>query len=308
MDKFVLIGGMPRSGTTLLETVIGSHPMISVPPGDIPFAEHSVKGLSVERIFERLSGKATWSFWAEQDFSAAKALPPGEAFVAAMARYADSTGKSIPAAKSPFNEFFYDTYRDWLGDFDLKFIHVVRNPFDVMASLKKSHIHRNWQAFSDMLDTQSRNWARSVRLGAIRASRNPDRYSVLCYEDFVDDPVAGAEALCRFIGVPADTDRMLSRGDYDYHSTNTSFPDAETKMQGKARDIYRAESRKDFLSRSEIELVAGHCGEAACAMGYEDPDFKVSEPFQPEQLNNVTLFKRRISRIRRKVLGSPSAT
>ena len=56
--RFVLIGGMPRSGTTLVKTIVGSHSRIAIPPGDFPYAERAVTGLSVEEIFA-IFGKKT---------------------------------------------------------------------------------------------------------------------------------------------------------------------------------------------------------------------------------------------------------
>ena len=50
MSKFVLIGGVPRSGTNLARRIIGSHSKIAIPPGEFQFFRQYVKGKSVAQI------------------------------------------------------------------------------------------------------------------------------------------------------------------------------------------------------------------------------------------------------------------
>ena len=64
---------------------------------------------------------------------------PGEAYQRTISRYADSLGKDVGGEKTPYNEFYWDTLRTWLDGRDWKFIHLVRSPFDVMAS----HMNRS---------------------------------------------------------------------------------------------------------------------------------------------------------------------
>jgi hypothetical protein len=162
---------MPRSGTTLVETIVGSHSRISIPPGDFPFAEQYARGLSVEKIFEILSTKETWDLWQVKDFESLIHKNHDYAFRQSLLDYARGMNKDIPGSKAPLNEFFYDTYATWLSDFDLKFFHVIRNPLDVMASLKHSRVHKNLKAYHVVIERQSRNWLRSTALGLARQVR-----------------------------------------------------------------------------------------------------------------------------------------
>ncbi len=287
--RFVLIGGMPRSGTTLIETVVGSHSKISVPPGDFPFAEQCDKGLSVESIFSILSKKATWQLWHVKDFAAVFDMSHGKAFRATLIKYAEGVGKNIPGAKAPFCEFYLDLYRDWLVDDDLKFIYVLRNPFDVMASLKHSHIHTNWHGFRDLIEVQCRNWVRSASLILARTNLEPHNFCIIKYEDFVRDPVATGSNLCDFLGVDFEEESMLNRSDYDYHDTNTSFPDQFAARQDKSTYIYNPDSRKPGLSSGEVELIGRICGETARSLSYEDADFALRPP---EKMHKVGLLKK----------------
>ena len=155
---------MPRSGTTLVETVIGSHSRISIPPGDFPFAEQAARGLTVRQIFSILRKKQTWERWSSKDFSSVLELDYGAAFRAALVLYAESMGRDIAGAKAPYSEFYLDLYDDWLADHEFRFISVIRNPIDVMGSLKHSQIHSNLHGFKDLIEVQCRNWVQTCEL------------------------------------------------------------------------------------------------------------------------------------------------
>jgi len=300
--KFVLIGGMPRSGTTLIETIIGSHSRISIPPGDYPFAEQYARGLSVQRIFDILQSKETWNLWEQQGFDSLRDKSHGHAFRQSLVEYCTAIGKDIPGCKSPYNEFFFDTFLSWLRDFDVKFVHVVRNPFDVLASLKHSHIHKNLRVFEDMIEKQARNWLRSTTLGLARQVSHPDNYFLLGYEAFVEDPQKFVVDLCRFIDVSPEEERMLNRADYGYHDTNSSFPDSARERAKETDYVYRSTTRKSFLDQQQIDLIRRVCGEAAHAVGYVDADFRPGAPEYPEQVRASVKFKRRLKRLVRKLM------
>lgn len=298
---FVLIGGLPRSGTTLIETIVGSHSRIAIPPGDFPFAERAVTGLSVDTIFSIFKKKQTWDLWRVKDFSSVLDLDHGGAFRATLIQYAEGVGKDIPGAKAPFSEFYIDTYRDWLAADELKFIYVLRNPFDVMASLKHSHIHTNWRGYRDLLEVQTRNWLRSTSVVLARAYLEPQNFCIVRYEDFVRDSVSSGLELCNFLGVEFEETSMLNRSEYDYHDTNTSFPDEFAARDDKQTYIYDPESRKSSLSSDEIELIGRTCGETALSLGYEDPDFATKPPEQMDRVSAVTKIRRLPRRIYRRL-------
>lgn len=303
-QPFILIGGMPRSGTTLLETIVGSHSEIAVPPGDFPFAEQHAKGLSVDSIFSILKRKETWSLWETHDFDAFLELSHGDAFSKSMQHYAAATGKRVAAAKAPFSEFFFDTYSGWLSDrFVVKFLHMVRNPFDVMASVKKSHIHTNWHVYKDLLRTQAENWRRSTLLGTARQAAHRQAYCVIRYEDLVEEPQAVVENIARFLGVEFEEQRMLGRKDYPYFNTNSSFSDQDRRDGGAKAFVYRPSSRKQFLDAEEIAIISDICGEAAHALGYMDSDFEAAPPGSPSNVKRSVRMLWKLESVGRRLTG-----
>jgi hypothetical protein len=277
MKKIVILGGMPRSGTNLARRIIGSHSQIAIPTGEFKFFRQYAKGRSIREILANPRLKE-WKV----DFSDLYEAEPREVFIKTLFRYAVNVGKEIPGEKTPQNEFFYDTLKVWLSDYTLKFIHLVRNPFDALASFKNFQTKENQQQYDlKKMSVHSINWRRSVSLGLARAYQNPNSYYLLKYEDLTENPKHKTKELCDFLGVNFEGERMLNMVDFQEHKDNTSFPQEDSAEHLGHGVIRKSESRKQFLIKPEIMEIASNCGELAIAIGYDDSDFIVTPPERP---------------------------
>ncbi len=271
MNKFVVIGGAPRSGTNLVRRIVGSNSEIAIPPGEFQLFSQVAKGKTVADVLKnpRLE---KWGV----DLAPYQATEPGTAYVEILKQYGASIGKSIPGEKTPFNEFYYAELLQALSGYDFRFIHMIRNPFDVMASYKHMKVMKGKSALNDIRD-HLRNWVDSVTLGVHRSRENPDQYTCIRYEDLLNNPSAITQFLCDFIGVEFEKERMLNMVDFASHADNTSFPTDEAEKNTDAALIKPHTSRKSHLSSSEIRLVSTVCGPKAIEAGYTDPDFKLKQ-------------------------------
>jgi hypothetical protein len=284
----------------MIQTVVGSHPQVAMPPGDFPFAERVSAGLTVGQILEQLHTRPTWKYWKIRDFEIHHDQQPGQAFRGILEQYAAGLGNDIAGAKAPFSEFFLEMYDDWLADAESKFVYVLRNPFDVMASLKHSHIHPQWKVFTDLIEVQARNWLRSVAIALGRHHAQRENFFIVRYEDFITEPVRLGSALCEFLGVDFEEQAMLNRVDYAHHDTNTSFPARFAEREDKSTYIYRTNSRKDTLSQKEISAISSICGELATSLGYHDRDLKSRIPEQMTRVGALTKMRRLPQRVLKK--------
>jgi hypothetical protein len=294
MTKLVLIGGMPRSGTNLIRRIVGSHSKIAIPPYESQFPRQFVAGKSVESIL-RNGRVENWDI----DLTDLYSKSHKEAFSTLLVRYASSIGKEIPGEKSPHNEFYYEIIQEWLEDFELKFVHVVRNPFDETASQK--HFHEasfrkdKRKAKSLHVPSHCRNWARSASMGLARARYHPEGYYLLKYEDLATYPTDTIRELCTFLGVDFEQERMLNLADFEGHGNNTSFQEQQAKKHPEFSAIRLPASRKHYLTASEIRAVASICGELARALGYRDNDLQSLPPEHPPP-TAVKRLRRAVSR------------
>lgn len=299
MSRLVLIGGMPRSGTTLAQRIIGSHSKIAIPVGEFKFFHGYASGKSVKEILTTNRWVRLWGV----DLSDLYSREHQDAFINTLVRYTESVGKEIPGEKSPRNEFYYDIIQEWLKDFELKFIHLVRNPFDVMASYKYAVFHGDRRSRRPATPNRCRNWCRSVAMGLARAHFNPEEYHLLKYEDLIADPISTTLELGAFLGVDFEKERMLSGLDFRKYKDHTSFPQTIRKGQNDHSIIRPVESRKHHLTDSEIHLVGSICGELAWALGYDDEDFRPFPLERPSEHPDSNI-RRRLGRVVRKYILS----
>lgn len=206
------IFGSPRSGTTLLAQTLAAHSRIVVPYETdfiVPaaFVFDRVKDPDVGRPIIR--GLLTHSAGFKK--SLGELLDPAELdailgsaeyslaglLKAIYERVAVKSSKSIAGDKSPNDLQFIRIIIKQLSDAtDIKFIHIVRDLRDVMASIRA----RNWTA-ADADIYIPRMW-NSTNLYLHELYRDdPSRYRFLRYEDMVTDPEISFRALCGFLGV-----------------------------------------------------------------------------------------------------------
>jgi hypothetical protein len=233
------------------------------------------------------------------DFSLFFNCTPKEAFTRTLLSYAQMINKKIPGVKCPGNEFYYEIIREWLDGFQIKFIHLVRNPFDMVASFQNSSYYRDAiKQNPDNIEVHSRNWCRSVSLALCRSHYYPQEYYYLKYEDLAQNPAKETKALCDFIGVEFAEKKMLEAEDFDYYGSNTSFG-SQKRADGK-NFIKPPKSRKNFLLGSQIQIIKSICGELAHAIGYKDQDFfpKAPEPLKsrkPPAIQTLLKMTRRFA-------------
>lgn len=283
MEKIIVIGGMARSGTNLTRRIIGSHSQIAIPPAEFQFFKKYHQHKNVEQI---LSNKrlADWNV----DFSDLYSLDPREVYVKALQRYAQQAGKDIAGEKSPYNEFYLDTIESWLSDLDLKFVLMVRNPFDVLASYKHKPFGDDFGPDNDSWVPEFvKKWHRSVCLGLAKSHAQPEHYFVLKYEDLTRDTATKTAELCRFLDVEFEQENMLNLSAFASNKNNTSF--TSSREPNSDSKIYAPPSRKRYLTKNEISQVRSTCGELAWALGYEDEDFKPA----PSQQKGATGLKKK---------------
>jgi hypothetical protein len=219
-DAPIFVVGYPRSGTTLLQSLIGAHPRIASPPemhyfvrlarhakywGDldddtvarrvIEAAVSSSKfahcGFEVERIFPRLP---------------ASGRTHGIVFEAIMRDFADRAGKQRWCEKTPLQSAPFI----WGALPSAQVVHIVRDPRDSLASgldiTGGGDITigaRQWRQFT----------TRNIRAGA---ERGAGQYLRVRYEDLARDPAAVLTIVFAFLreefdpGVLTDASRRQS--------------------------------------------------------------------------------------------------
>jgi len=229
-DHPVFICGHPKSGTSLLRSLLDSHPQLVVYPEESVFFRRYRQRTAGLSLTEKLNAAEryllhifTWNQenplesqagFPDRDYSAIPydavqdafreiALPEsirhdGDILAAAVLAFGRVTGQWTDAArhwveKSPYNEQFAAQIFAWWPE--AKCIHVVRDPQDNHVSYRRKH--PDWQP-----EFFAHNWRRSTQQGFANRQRYGDaRYWLLRFEDLLRNPEETLEILCRFLAI-----------------------------------------------------------------------------------------------------------
>ncbi len=218
----IFIVGCQRSGTTLVRLILDSHPNISCGP-ETRFL----------RSFEHLTDDAgDWPRLAlygfDKDYWHRKVA---ELFSTTMQDYAERRGKGRWADKTPLYALHLD-YLDVLFP-DALVLHVVRDPFDVVAS------HRSrWGWWSGLKAVEK--WGRYVRSARTAGRRlGPARYRELRYDRLITDPEAELRGVTEWLGEPWDPALLDHESSpHDVFGGYREFSSARRRSAGTKRGIY----------------------------------------------------------------------
>jgi hypothetical protein len=283
----VFVGGCPRSGTTLLRTMLNSHPELAMPRetrilvdgyrrraewGDLrqPQNRRRVAHWVIER---KRSRYRQLTDDADELVARMVAAAPtiGSVLGAGFGLYAERHGKARWGDKRPSLVLNLDAVFAMFPD--AQYINVVRDPRAVVVSIRKAGRQYGWGAHG--LPGGTDTWERSVRAAERwRRRLGPGQFLELRYEDLVTDPAAELGRIVEFLGLDvAGLDAMLR-----YHETADIHSDTIHSLVSKPPTTERLRSWEDALRPREIAFVESALGELMRRSGYEPVATGVSVP------------------------------
>ena len=191
----VVVGGAARSGTTLLRTILGRHPLIASGPElrvfmyRVPTPEALARNLG--------TGPAEIERWQRESWSQME-------FIERVQRaILERSGKRLWVEKTPRNVQRFGFVRRHFPY--AKLVHIIRDGRDNVCSFRRhpsaklEHIPWDSPAAARWCAVQ---WRTNIKAG-LRFRGDPAYYE-LRYEDLVLDPEPTMRALLEFLGVPWD--------------------------------------------------------------------------------------------------------
>jgi hypothetical protein len=266
----VWVGGINRSGTTLMARILGSCSEFAVPPSEFLFFGRRAGVEPADRAdFERrLAGILRWPRVREWGLNDREVLAlsrswPASArslFVLPLEAYRQRTGKPRLGEKSVLNEFRLDVLRAWLGDFRL--VQMIRDPVAAYASTYAGRTPDLRRAIR-----WGRLWAASAEIALERRRGERGRHLLVRYEDLTTDPRATVARVADFLGLAFEEEAMLGLTAYE-SKENSSFAVAATGTYEHAIRRSDGVDRRAAVDPREPAVLAAVCGPAARRLGY----------------------------------------
>lgn len=256
-DQPLFIVGAPRSGTTLLRTLLNRHPRIALCDetyffyyvykragafGDLSKStnrSHLVDQYLVTDRIKRLEldeGKLQEALLDEGDSYAAF-------FASLLKFFARSKGKERWGEKTPDHALHVDTLLAWYPN--CRIIHIIRDPRDVVASL----LRMPWGAKSVLAN--SRRWVQCNE-AAVRL-QGCENYKTIQYEQLTKDPKSELTDICQFVGEEYSPDMLVPDKNATVHKW--WFERAQGEITQDRLETWRQELTAQQVAM--VEWVAG---------------------------------------------------
>lgn len=261
----LFIVGAPRSGTTLLRTMLNRHPSIGLCDETFFFyyvgsrqgAFGDLRSLpNRERVVDRyLETHRVRRLGLEVDGLRAALLAEGDSydrlFLALLQFYAASQGKRRCGEKTPQHAHQVEILCRAFPS--CRVVHLVRDPRDVVASLNRMP----WGARCTAAN--ARTWLGCVQAAERESSR--ENFLRVHYERLVDQPERELRRICRFIDEPFSS-RMLE-ADPGARADQWWFQRAQGPLSSAHREKWREE-----LSAADVAIVEWIAHDPMTALEY----------------------------------------
>lgn len=293
----VMVGGCPRSGTTLLGAMLGVGPdVLTVPEAGFKWelmarterAGGRLSGDDVRRILGRHRDGRLWGV-EERSLDGVEPLDVAEVMVTLARAHGEAVDKPEPVVwvdHTPWNLKYAASLARALPE--ARFVHVVRDGRAVLASVRQL----DWGP--NTADDAAWWWAAHVAVGlAAEAALGPSRVLRVRYEDLIRHPEAVLGDVTTFADIPYD-DAMVVDRDYRVHAYSAK----QHRLVAHPPDRDRVDRWARELSDRQVETFERRTGDLLELLGYS-PRYGVAAR-QPAR--GAASWERTLSRLRRRLI------
>jgi hypothetical protein len=302
-EKFVVVAGSPRSGTSLLRTFLTRSAALCV---------HKTEPHYVIDLYQR-HGRTITDVKGAADF-----LLSHEKFPAAEVGEAELRKALEGRTSISLSELLRTCYRllnrehperpvvlkhpgfilhlDLIKDLfpGVFVIHSIRDP------RANAHSQRTRWPSTSLWDAASR-WRSSVRAGREWQARRATPYLEIRYEDLVTEPDATCATICGFLGIPFD--QAMLAFDHVEREWNPANPGEGAKRHYQGFEKQRIDKWKKYMAPAEVKLIEDRCRDGMALFDYElmNPQVDVSAYVPYYLKERQKALKKSVKRMRKRL-------
>jgi hypothetical protein len=282
--------GLPRSGSTLLATMLGSHPQIFSSIEE-PFAHELFAKYKEIKLWTRNTIKSFCSdFYLFAHNRVPGQLPSLFVLMRRLLRHKDNLDFDLAVRIVYFSMFTEQSKKNvdciidkelvlhpYMGDVanefpSSKFIVLTRNPWDNMGRWRELIRARIGADVS--ISELATKWMYRYRLITSQLAKiDATRYLFVKYEELICNPESTLKGICQFLDKPYDSIMM------EYPSRmKLVFDEAKPDFLNAHKGIFKAPDQQEIgkwrqdLTPNEAIMVARICGKTAKKLGYSIPN------------------------------------
>lgn len=269
--KTVFIGGCPRSGTTMLGSILGSaNGCIATPESQfkqtIPVSLNGrwEEGMRKKEFYAALKKNFRFKLWgiAVPETSLPDVLSVDDyrkALVSLVDAYARKENKNQWQCWIDHTPLNIQKPLILLKTFpEAKFIHLVRDPRAVAASI----LPLDWGPHS-ALDA-AHFWAQRISFGQALESAHPDKCIRVYYEDILTSPEKTIRRVCDFCGIEFEENMLQGR---DFRIPD--YTKKQHRLVGSIPDAHRLNAWQGVLDIWQVAVIEVIVGDLMELMGYK---------------------------------------
>ena len=254
------ITGYPRSGTTLLASMVGRHSEVTIPPETHFFRNFmpQVKGQVLDAtLLEAFCNFPRISDLGLDRDSVSEYLDDRsqtqELLGAALSCFGRKNGAIIVGEKTPEHILFFNEINSaYPGSL---FVYIVRDGRDcVFSNIKEKWAHQN-------PIKQAAEWSYFIRRSEQIIRRNRSQIYVMRYENLVTEPVNELSAVCSFIGIefepnqlsPSASDPTIPTWELEWKAKAAGSPDKHNLYKWKKSADKIVIAKLPFIMHAELK-------------------------------------------------------
>ena len=267
LEAPIFVVGHPRSGTTLLASMLGRHPEVASTPEtlyllqgrfqlapSIAAGPAAVAGRIHRTPLRRLAQDRPAL---EARLAAARPLDEAAVFRVLLASFARANAARRVVEKTPLHLRHTDTILDWFPD--ARIVWILRDGRACVASLRKL----DWSSSNPTV--LAAQWVRNMAFAEAAAARAGGAMLRLRYEELIADPVAAMDRVQDFAGLPRSPAVHDHTREVD---TVKAFERGWKANVGKPIIAGRAEAWREELPPAVRRTLAGIMDPTLARLGY----------------------------------------